>query len=226
MALTDYFDREADRFASHYDGDRRFRERAEVWAALIARYAGDARSCLDLGCGPGVLARAAASQGLKTLAIDLAPRMIARIRQDDHLQARVGDFVTEELAPADLVLCSSVLEYAPDLERAIVRVASLVRDGGTVLASLPNPRSLYRRAEQLSFRLTGRPGYRRYVTSPVSLDRGRRLFAGQGLSCRELVYFARFAPLLPDALAANLAVLVLDKRSNRSTTAWATSPSS
>jgi len=94
------------------------------------------------------------------------------------------------------------------------------------LASLPNPRSLYRRAEQLSFRLTGRPGYRRYVTSPVSLDRARRLFAGQGLSCRELVYFARFAPLLPDALAANLAVLVLDKRSNRSTTAWATSPSS
>lgn len=226
MALTDYFDREADRFASHYDHDRRFRERAEVWAALIARYSGGARSCLDLGCGPGVHARVAASRGLTTVAIDLSPQMIARIPRSDRLETRVGDFLTEHLAPADLVLCSSVLEYVPDLDRAIARVAMLVREGGTALVSLPNPRSLYRRVEQLAFRATGRPGYRRHVTSPVPLDRARKLFTNHGLACRELVYFARFAPLLPDALAANLVVLVLDKRSNKSTTARATPASS
>ena len=226
MALTEYFDREAGRFASDYDTDPRFRERAMLWASLIDRHAGVARTCLDLGCGPGVQARVAAARGLATVAIDLSAAMIARVPASANLDARVGDFMTADLAPADLVLCSSVLEYADNLERAIARIAMLVREGGAVLASLPNPQCLFRRAERIAFRITGRPAYLRYVGPPVPLAEARGWFAAHDLRCRELVYYARFAPLIPDVLAANLAVFVLDKVSNRSTNVRATSASS
>ncbi len=102
----------------------------------------------------------------------------------------------------------------------------LVADGGTLLASLPNPRSLYRRAERIAFRATGRPAYRRFVGTPVTLAEARGWFAEHGLACRELVYYARFAPLMPNLLAANLAVFVLSKLSNKATTDRATSASS
>jgi SAM-dependent methyltransferase len=226
MALSEFFDREAIRFARAYDDDPKFRARAALWGGLIERHAGTAHTCLDLGCGPGIQARVAAGYGLATVAIDLSAEMIARVSTTANLETRVGDFMTADLRPADLVLCSSVLEYAVEFERAIARVASLVADGGTLLASLPNPQSLYRRAERLAFRASGRPRYRRFVGAPVPLAQARRSFDAAGLRCREVVYYARFAPLLPDALAANLVVFVLGKASNRSTTERATSASS
>jgi SAM-dependent methyltransferase len=226
MALTEFFDSEADRFARAYDHDPKFRARAALWSELIARHAGSARSCLDLGCGPGIQARVAAARGLATVAVDLSAAMIARIPETPNLETHIGDFMSADLSPADLVLCSSVLEYAPDLERAIARLATLVADGGTLLASLPNPRSLYRRAERMAFRATGRPAYRRFVGTQVPLTEAHDRFAAHGLACCELVYYARFAPLLPDLLASNLAVFVLSKVSNKSTTDRATSASS
>jgi 2-polyprenyl-6-hydroxyphenyl methylase/3-demethylubiquinone-9 3-methyltransferase len=226
VALSEFFDREAGKFADGYITDPEFRARAELWSSLIDRHSGGARTCLDLGCGPGVQARNAAARGLATVAIDLSVAMIARVPATANLEVRVGDFMSAELGPADLVLCSSVLEYVVDLERAIGRIAMLVRDGGTVLASLPNSRSLYRRAERIAFRISGRPAYRRWVGPSIALVDARGLFAAHGLQCRELVYYARFAPLLPDTLAANLAVFVLDKVSNSSTKVRAMSASS
>ena len=226
MALTEFFDSEADRFARAYDDDPKFRARAALWSELIDRHAGSARSCLDLGCGPEVQARVAAARGLATVAVDLSAAMTARIPETPDLEARIGDFMSADLRAADLVLCSSVLEYAPELERAIARVATLVADGGTLLASLPNPQSLYRRAETMAFRATGRPAYRRFVVLPSRSPRPAGDLRHMGSSVAKLIYHARFAPLLPDLFAANLAVFVLSKVSNKSTTDRATSASS
>ena len=57
------------------------------------------------------------------------------------------------------MLCSSVLEYVEDLEGALDWLVERVKPGGTLLVSMPNGASLYRKAERLAFRLTGRPRY-------------------------------------------------------------------
>jgi 2-polyprenyl-3-methyl-5-hydroxy-6-metoxy-1,4-benzoquinol methylase len=213
MGVIDYFDREAPRFAAAYERDPRFREREALWCSLIDRYGRD--SCIDVGCGPGVLARYAAARGIATLGIDRSSAMIALARSVamPNLELRVGDFRELEVAPAELVVCSSVLEYIPELDRAVARLAGLVRSGGHVLASLPNPRSLYRRAERIAFHISGKPAYRRHVAPLITLAAARSLFALHGLATIDLVYSARFAPMLPDVLAANLAVFVLEKTS-------------
>jgi 2-polyprenyl-3-methyl-5-hydroxy-6-metoxy-1,4-benzoquinol methylase len=58
---------------------------------------------------------------------------------------------------ADLVLCSSVLEYVPDWNAVLPGIRDLLTPGGHFLVSLPNGRSLYRHYEQWKYRLTGQP---------------------------------------------------------------------
>jgi hypothetical protein len=63
------------------------------------------------------------------------------------------------------------------------------------VVSVPNGESWYRHVEGLSFRLLGRPRYRRFVREVVSSRRERERFAQAGLAVSEVRYFGA-APVL------------------------------
>jgi 2-polyprenyl-3-methyl-5-hydroxy-6-metoxy-1,4-benzoquinol methylase len=90
----------------------------------------------------------------------------------------------------DLALCSSVLEYLPDLAVEIARLAALLRPGGRLILSLPNGRSHYRRFEALAWRLTGRPRYYRHVRHVPSSTEVRAILNALGFAVLETVYYA------------------------------------
>ena len=142
-------------FARQYDDSAAFRERFDVWSALIARYGAPNRDAIDVGCGVGTFTLEAAQHARAALGVDASANMIAVAKRHSQAnvtfrQATIAELGQSMPAPAGLVLCSSVLEYVDDLSGSLDVLADLVGPGGHLIISMPNPASLYRRAERVA----------------------------------------------------------------------------
>lgn len=101
---------------------------------------------LDLACGTGDLAFAAAAQGALVVGLDLTPRMLqlAHLRQGYGGQARTvapvelitGDMTYLPFGPRsfDVVTTGYGLRNVPDLAAAIDEIARVLRPGGRLLS--------------------------------------------------------------------------------------------
>ncbi len=90
---------------------------------------------LDVGCGPGLVARLAAEQGYEVLGVDLDPAMI---RAADRRGARSGlhfavGALGADLPPADVVSAASLVCQLPDPAAGVAALWDLVRPGGVLL---------------------------------------------------------------------------------------------
>jgi len=99
---------------------------------------GNGKTWLDVGCGPGLVARLAGDRGYNALGIDNDPEMIrfalhsARGRQQCRLE--VGDLKDiSSRHSADVVSAASLLFVVPDPGAAIQQLWDCVRPGGKLL---------------------------------------------------------------------------------------------
>jgi 2-polyprenyl-3-methyl-5-hydroxy-6-metoxy-1,4-benzoquinol methylase/GT2 family glycosyltransferase len=223
-----HFSDTARSFAALYQQSPEFLQRQELWHRLIDQHLDPAGLTIDVGCGSGVFTFHAARKGGRVIGVDGASDMIElcqerkRAEKLDHLQfaqGRLPDLDDSLLGEARLIICSSVLEYVEDLDRALATLARLLEPGGHLLVSMPNLLCLNRMYERASHRLTKRsPIYRyiRHFTLPGLLA---RRVARYGLDLREVTYYdhhTRLARLtrklgLPEALTEDLFVAVLRK---------------
>ncbi|MGE5835488.1 MAG: methyltransferase domain-containing protein, partial [Acidobacteriota bacterium] len=134
---------------------------------------------LDVGCGPGVVARALAARGCKVWGVeqDSGRASSARNHCVEVLEADVEEInLSEEFAGRsfDLVLFLDVLEHLRDPRAALAGAEAVLAPGGSVLLSVPNVTHGALRLELLS-------GKFRYRASGL-LDRGHlRFFDAVGL---------------------------------------------
>lgn len=124
--------REAKRLADKVDAD-----------AWVARYLNpllsQGENVLDVGCGPGVLAIAAAraNPSCHFTGIDLYSERFESLSRPfpDNVRFSTGD--ANELpftdASFDLVYCRFLLEYLPNKQRALSEMVRVCRPGGVVL---------------------------------------------------------------------------------------------
>lgn len=144
------------------DWDRRYRK-ASFKARLVAlaeclqgkHLSGT--EWLDAGCGTGTLSRWLAEHGCAVLGLDAAPQMIdfAAALADSAIGPGSLSFQQIETIgrlplnsqSRDGILCSSVLEYLPDPEACLTEFARVLRPGGILVVSVPNGRSIIRRAQ-------------------------------------------------------------------------------
>jgi SAM-dependent methyltransferase len=205
---VEWHSRTARSFDAGYAAKGDFQERQRVLTELIRRYSRPAHSVLDIGCGSGVFSLVAAPLNASVIGIDASAAMIDLCRQkligcnDEALSFRVGDIRTlpeERLAPAGLVISSSLLEYLDDLDGALQTLAGLTEPGGVLIVSLPNRDSLFRRLEPLVFRLTGRPRYYRYLRNLLTAGEMTRKLERLGMTVGECRYFSR-TPVLSGLL--------------------------
>ena len=212
-----YFDRAAPDYAGLTERHPAYVERWELFRRLIAA-AGSAKPdggslAVDLGCGTGVLARHLADVGYRTVGFDGSAPMLERA--NESLSAEAAGRLELRLAPlplpeeaaaelagsADLVVCSSVIEFVADDGLLLAQCARLLAPRGTLLISFPNRESLWRRVEPRMRRL---PRLRRSALGVqkhrYTLDEAAAALGRAGLRVRESHYFALPAQALVGAL--------------------------
>jgi SAM-dependent methyltransferase len=108
---------------------------------------GDVRGkdAIDLGCGDGGLCRDLMALGARSVVgIDPSARMLelAAWRTTDERVRYIRGFAEDAGLPAgsaDLVVSSLALHYVPDLGPLLRRIASWLRPGGRLVASMEHP---------------------------------------------------------------------------------------
>jgi 2-polyprenyl-3-methyl-5-hydroxy-6-metoxy-1,4-benzoquinol methylase len=179
---------------------------------------------LDAGCGTGTLSRFLAEKGCSVVGLDAAPRMIELARAQGKRHAfsermrfevlgteAIGTGFTgtgstgtiEQLpnaaASLDGVLCSSVLEYVPNVENCLMEFARVLKPGGLLLISVPNSQSVVRRA-QVSVHHWGRRVGKRwlafieYSRNEYSADRFETLLRSHSFEVQRLIVFGSPIP--------------------------------
>ena len=128
--------------------------------AAIDDLADSCRSCLDVGCGSGVLALAAARLGLQAAGIDIDPAAVETARENataNGLAARFSGTPLEKVQGSyDLVVANVfaevLVDLAPDLLRLtgrhLVLAGILVERADPVLAALSPPLAVRRQVTE------------------------------------------------------------------------------
>jgi malonyl-CoA O-methyltransferase len=137
--ISDAFGAAAGRYDDHA-GPQRLA--AGLVADLAQRQKPDGVSrILEIGCGTGFLTRDIHARwpGAELVATDLSPAMLARAARDGFVAGRFltmdGDAPIFEGEWFDLILSSLAFQWFDDLEGALVRLAGLLRPGGSLIFS-------------------------------------------------------------------------------------------
>jgi 2-polyprenyl-6-hydroxyphenyl methylase/3-demethylubiquinone-9 3-methyltransferase len=167
---------------------------------------------LDAGCGTGVLAHALAAGSCSVTGVDASLEMIqaARKSKSDRNHAPVNDPVFEVVetierldfsqSSFDGILCSSVLEYVGDPNKAIVEFYRILRPGGVLLVSVPNKISLLRNIQKIiymAFKNCCRihwPAYLAFSKHAYTFKAFSRLLRNNGFT---VVSSIRYGPYIP-----------------------------
>lgn len=223
-----YFSENATEFDSYYRLNPEFHERLDIWRDLLDRHNVPGGLSLDMGCGSGVFTFYLAAKGGRVIGVDGAPDMVRlceaqRVERGlthvSFLEANLPAVDETALAPADLVISSSVVEYVENLDDVLALFSRVLKPRGALILSMPNTRCINRNYERLKYALTGTPPiykYIRHFTSPGALQRRVRHL---GLELEEVCYYTHFTRLarltramrLPLPLTEDLFVAVFRK---------------
>jgi len=107
--------------------------------AFLLEHTGAGHRVLDLGCGEGDFAAAAAKAGAEVLGVDVAAEAIrrARSRHPDLRFERVQETLPAQDATFDLVWCSEVLEHVLDTARLLSEARRVLRTAGVLAVTTP-----------------------------------------------------------------------------------------
>lgn len=170
------FDDKSTGWSRKYDPGGDLVERLRLFVQTVSLGKAVPADILDLGCGTGVLARALARKGYRVTASDISVGMLTQAAAEGpvdqiswiELQANWERLPFED-ASFDCVVASSVLEYVEDPILVLREVARVLRSGGLMAFTVPDPASLVRRTELLLIPLASSRigGYLMRISKPA-----------------------------------------------------------
>ena len=115
---------------------------------------GNGKIWLDVGCGPGLVARLAAERGYQTTGMDADVYMIQSAkwiatRQGLSIDFKTGDAFNLPMESADVVSAASLLAVLGDKVSGLNSLWKCVRPGGTLLIIEPTDRMTNENVNQL-----------------------------------------------------------------------------
>ena len=159
-------------FDRKYSSSKNFIERYAVWTEILEKYSDNSFHALDIGCGSGIFTFYLAEKNKTVVGLDASTEML-KICQKKLENAEVDNLAfincnIESLGQrldkkADIVVCSSVLEYLDDLDESLKIIIQSMNKNGLLIFSMPNKQSIYRKIEPLTYNLFGRPEYYKHV---------------------------------------------------------------
>lgn len=111
---------------------------------------------LDVGCGLGFLSKHLADLGYSVTAIDPALPEYGHLLQSERVEyfsQSVEEF-SDATAPQsfDLIVCNMVLHCVPNLGAMMEAAGRLLKDGGSLIATIPNPDTYLQSREDINTR--------------------------------------------------------------------------
>ena len=150
--ISTYYDRVAAQYDDQVDGHELNRTTRDAFRPRVSELAGPAGTILDFGCGTGTDAAWYADRGHRVYAYDISAGMVDVLcaRFSEHVARRriipiAGSLAELESAlrpraPVDAVASNfAVLNHFHDLDAPFHMLASLLRPGGSLVASMLNP---------------------------------------------------------------------------------------
>jgi SAM-dependent methyltransferase len=177
MQVRQLFDAKAAVWPSKYTQDGRLVGRLTRLTSAVAYHVPIGGNVLDLGCGTGQIASAIAAAGIRATGCDISPEMLRRAAAADP--SATVDWV--QLDPGwqvlpfgpeafDAVVASSVLEYVDDAEAVLRECRRVLRPGGILLCTVPDPRHPVRWLESLIYVVAREPALRAAGSHWLRLD--------------------------------------------------------
>ena len=142
-----------DDFGSWYDEDRfskYFSIINELEVELIEKYA-ENKEVLEVGCGTGIILNEVRKNAKKAVGIDLSEGMLEHARQKglEVQQANATEIPFDD-SVFDVVYSFKVLPHVPEIRKALLEIARVVRDDGTLVLEFYNSISLKYLANNIS----------------------------------------------------------------------------
>ena len=159
------FNTRAAAWSAFYAPGGGFTGRLALFDALLTTQGTAGGRMLDLGCGSGEIARAGAAAGLRVTGCDISELMLRSAMSRDpgsdvewvqlETQWRRLPFPT---ASFDAVVAASVLEYVDEPSAVLAECARILRPGGLLACTVPDPRHPVRWLESVVSPCAGLPG--------------------------------------------------------------------
>lgn len=147
-SIARYFDACASIWERNYAPAGSMLERVARFSAAIGAHVAPPAALLDFGCGTGEIARALAAGGYAVAGCDISPAMVAAARS--RTPAGGPSYVVLDAARLprlpfadgqfDAILSSSVFEYLSDPGAQLRELRRVLRPGGWLVATVPDPR--------------------------------------------------------------------------------------
>jgi SAM-dependent methyltransferase len=113
------------------------------WLPFVAREAGEGARWLDLGCAYGFLVEAARAEGFAAFGVDVSRFALGEARTRVSGAADLACAYGEALPLADrcldVITAFDILEHVPDPRLLLAECARVLRPGGLLIASTPDP---------------------------------------------------------------------------------------
>jgi len=151
------FDAHATTWPARYSPGGPLTGRLDLFLAILGEFVPAGGHVLDLGCGTGELARAAAFSGLRVAGCDISAPMLRSAAAADLASAvvwmRLGPDWQRLPFPErvfDAVVAASVLEYVKEPAAVLRECARVLRPGGIAACTVPDLRHPIRWLEWLA----------------------------------------------------------------------------
>ncbi len=138
------------RFGQTGFGRGKLGHKSEPYAFKPSRYSSHGRvlrlleekkdlQILDVGCGPGWMAKELSEAGHTVVGIDAESAENIETRMDRFIQADLQNGIPQEVGKDfDVVVAADIIEHLPDPETLIFEMGQRCRPGGSVIISVPN----------------------------------------------------------------------------------------
>jgi SAM-dependent methyltransferase len=167
VQVQQLFDEKAATWPAKYAPYGRLAGRLTQLADVVGYHVAAGGRVLDLGCASGELARHLAAAGLRVTGCDISANMLARAAARDPAASvefvrLASDWRTLPFAAAtfDAVVAASVLEYVSSPGEVLRECARVLRPGGVLLCTVPDPTHPIRWLEWLAGTAASLPGVR------------------------------------------------------------------